>query len=84
MLHAGVYTWVVLVVQAAYARRCMYTWVATVVRKGEFLRNTISKKFARPSPPARPCSGAERVGALDWWLHYLSKLVPRGFHGYTI
>ncbi len=39
-LHAGVYTSVVVVVQATYARRCMYAWVATVVRKGEFPRNT--------------------------------------------
>ncbi len=43
-LHAGVYTWVVLVVQATYARRCKYVWVATVVRKGEFPRNTIRCK----------------------------------------
>ncbi len=50
-------------VQASYARRFMYTWVATVVRKGEFPRNT---KFARPCLPARPRSGAERGGSLDW------------------
>ncbi len=43
-LHAGVYTWVVLVVQDTYARRYMYTWVATVVRKGDFKRKTISCK----------------------------------------
>ncbi len=43
-LYAGVYIREVLVVQATYSRRCMYTWVATVVRYGEFPRNTISCK----------------------------------------